>query len=291
MKTSFASHGNQFSPARTPSKSKILFQTLATRRWWIARNTVCFLSFVVIGSLHSQPLSVAVSGTQYTTYVEAQGQPTTTYSPISRTTISSSPISDEIDVPIDPGTFGGPTITHALADTGLFVVSDQTGWGFANASATSQLWFSPLVDQTQTIGIQINAVGATQPQEFTGGQVSLLDLTSDSELWNYNWSVEVGPNVGSGNVPWDPADPSTANFSLDTDFLASDQYELTMQTYSNAGDDTESVQIQLSGLQAVPEPSSICLILLFLAGLPAVRCRPQQRDAEMQSPPGQGRTQ
>jgi hypothetical protein len=270
MKTRFALANNQFSFKGAPSKTKFLSLVHATRRRWIIRTAAGFLALLFIGNLQAQPLSVAVSSAQYTTYVEAEGTPTSIYPPVSRTTVSAFPISDQIAMPLTEG-FGAGGTNYAIANAGVFGVSDRTGWGVANASATSQLWFSPTADQTQTIGIQVYAIGASQPLRFTGGQISLLDLTSGSEVWNYYWSVLVSPNAGSGNVPWDLTDQSTANFSVDTGFLASHQYELTMMVNSSAGDDTEIAQIQLAGLQAVPEPSSVCLILPALAGLFAAR--------------------
>lgn len=271
MKTAFTSAVAQLLPLHALSKTKLRSATFTTRCRRNLRSVAWLMAFLIPGSLSAQPLSVVISSAQYTTYVEAttQGFPDTTYPPISRTTVSSSPISDEIDMPFEM--FSQVGTNYVIANAGLFEVSDRTGWGRGNASATSQLWFSPLVDQTQTIGIQIYAVGATQPQMFTAGQVSLFDLTADSELWNYSWSVRIDPYAGPGNVPWDPADNSRANFNLDTDFLASHQYELTMMTCSCAGDDTEIVQIQLTGLDAVPEPSVVSLILLALPGLPALR--------------------
>lgn len=270
MKTSFTPTNNPFTFTRTSLKIKFFALAHATRRHWIVQASAGFILFLSIGNLYAQPLYVAVSSAQYTTYVEGQGAPTTTYPPVSRTTVSAFPISDEMAFPLEEG-FGAGGTNYAIANAGLFGVSDRTGWGFANASATSQLWFSPAADRIQTIGIQIYAVGAGQPLMFTGGQISLLDLTASFEVWNYNWSVDVGPNAGPGNVPWDPSDQSMANFSLDTGFTASHQYELTMMVNSNAGDDTEIVQIQLTGLQAVPEPSSVGLILSLLPGLVAAR--------------------
>jgi hypothetical protein len=225
---------------------------------------VCFMSLIFIGSISGQPLYVTVSSAQYMTYVEAKGSPNTTYPEIVRTLTSSSPISDEIDQPLL--VFGAPSTNYAIANAGLFEVSDQTGWGKANAEAISQIWFSPLGDQTQTLNIQISADGSPSIV-WTAGQISLLDLTANSVLWSYSWnaggsgSVPVGVPLGN-NIPWDSLDPSYANFSLDTDFFASDQYELTMKVCSNAGDDSEFAQVQLTGLQVVPEPSIVLLLVL-----------------------------
>ena len=280
MKTSFACGKNQFSLSPTPSKPKFLPQLHAARQRWIGRALASFSSFLFIGSLYAQPLYVGVSSAQYTTYVEGQGAPTTTYPPVSRTTMSAFPISDEMAFPLEEG-FGAGGTNYAIANAGLFGVSDRTGWGFANAEAVSQLWFSPLADQTQALNVQINAQGAGLSFSFTSGQISLFDLTANSELWNYSWnaggSAMVPVPVPSGdNIPWDGPYSPTANFDLNTDFLALHQYELTMIVCSNAGDDTEIVQIQLTGLQEVPEPSSVGLLLPAALGLAAARLRARQ---------------
>jgi len=250
----------------------------------IAIDLTCLILLLSTRSICAQPLFVSVSGSQYTTYVEGVGYPPDTNPETSRTTVSSFPTSDEIDLPTQ---YSGPDLyitNHAIASAGLSGVSDQTGWGFANAEAVSQLWFSPLADQTLTPNINISARGPDlADRTFTAGQVSLLDLTLNSELWNYSWnaggSVAVPIQVSSGNnIPWD-SDGYTANFNLATDFRASDQYELTMIVCSNAGDDDESVQIRLTGLQQiglqeVPEPSTGLLLAMSGAALAIYRrCR------------------
>jgi hypothetical protein len=243
------------------------------RRGRIARWAAALAPLLFVASIFGQPLSIAVSQAQYTTYVEAQGTDTSgsLLPPVSRTTVSSSPIGDEIDV-FDNSFF--PHTNHAIASAGLLHVSDYTGVGHANAGALSQLWFSPSVDQLQTVGIQISLGG----QEVnTAGSITLLDLTSNSQLWRYGWSAFVGgpsPFVpsdlpGAGNIPWDQPPPgfNTANFNVDTQFLSSHQYLLTMTTYSDAANDQENVDIQLTGLQVVPEPSSAWLLLVAFLGL------------------------
>ena len=230
----------------------------------------CSMLAPLNGISSAQPLYVSVSSAQYLTYVEvfqATNFSNNMGNYESRTTISPSPISDEIDLPIIIGQ-GQGTITHAIANAGLFDVSDQSGWGFANAEGVSQLWFSPLADQNQALSFQITAYGPGS-QAFTAGQASLLDLTSSSELWNYTWNAigdtsqyPVSIPLGLGNIPWVAPDFESANFSVTSKLLASDQYELTMIVCSNAGDDLENAEIQLVGLQVVPEPPSFGLFAM-----------------------------
>ncbi len=259
MKTNPNLAADEFSPAVAlpgmrfpPPIPSILYRR-------IVYYAACIISLFLTAGIYAQSLNISVSKAQYTTFVEAEGWPIDIYPSISRTTTSSSPISDAIERPNEK--WGGLLTNHAIARAGLFEVSDQTGFGFANAAATSQLWFSPLADQTQTIGIEIYALSGGFYHSWTGGRVNLYDLTSNSEVWNYSWDY----NDYNGNIPWNTG--TGANFTLDTDFLRSHQYQLTMMTSSNAGDDRESVQIQLTGLVAVPEPASVCLILLGLLGL------------------------
>ena len=236
-----------------------------------------FMSLLFAGSIDAQPLYVTVSSAQYMTYVEGFQETNndgTGYA-VSRTTTSPVPISDELDTTVMLP-FGQTGTNHAIANAGLFGVSDQTGWGFANAEAVSQIWFSPMADQTQTLNIYISAEGRGEPYAFTSGQISLLDLTANHEVWNYSWdeggSAFVPVQVPPGdNIPWEPFS-GTVNFTVDTDFLASHQFELTMIVCSNAGDDSETAQIQLTGLQAVPEPSPAFLLTLCGAAL-AIRRR------------------
>jgi hypothetical protein len=99
----------------------------------------------------------------------------------------------------------------------LFEISGHTGWGFANAGATNQLWFYPVVDQVQGIGIQITTGGSGV---VAAGLISLMDLTSGSELWNYGWVFR-----RTNNIPWTGGGlyGNLASFNVDTDFLGKSQ--------------------------------------------------------------------
>jgi hypothetical protein len=276
MKTSLARTNNQFLFTGTLSTTQFLSLVHVIRHRWIVLTTAGFILFLLIGNLYAQPIYVTASSAQYLTYVRVD-QPTGTGPDniVTRTTTSPNPISDEIDLPVLV-VFGQGAITHAIANAGLFNVSDQTGWGFAQAEAVSQLWFSPLADQTQTLTIQILADGRMGDPAYTSGQISLFDLTANSEVWGYNWDYAGSiyfpvPVSSGGSIPGDFLSSGTADFSLDTDFLASHQYELTLLVGSAAGDDSEMVQIQLAGLQLVPEPSGVCLLVLAVLGLSTAR--------------------
>jgi hypothetical protein len=224
----------------------------------------CLMPTLFTSQVRAQSLSVSAYSAQYTTYVEASGYDATTgpIPAVSRNNVSAAPISDELSFPVS----WVPTTNYAIANAGLLSSYTHAGWGIANASATSQLWFSPLSDQTQTIGIHISCSGLSVGD---GGSVSLLDLTSNTEFWNYNWGIDFQPPA---NFPWDSSEAyGTANFDVETDFLASDQYEVTITTISNAGDDNASAQIQLTGLQVVPEPAVLPLFGAFFLGATFLR--------------------
>jgi hypothetical protein len=223
-----------------------------------------FLTLAFASKGYSVPINILDA--QYTTAVFLNGTASS-----SRTQTSPVPMSDSLyepNYPDDP--------TMAIANAGLLGISARTTAlplhgppAQSSAFAESDLWFSPLTSQTTTINIQLNANFWLGGNNFTAGNVSLLDVTSGNELWNYAWGswgvVTYGGPSGMNDgtpFPWDTGN-SHATLTLDTDLNGSDTYELIMRTGSNAATDAESESIQLlSGLEPVPEPSTFALISL-----------------------------
>ncbi|HVM61742.1 MAG TPA: PEP-CTERM sorting domain-containing protein [Verrucomicrobiae bacterium] len=212
----------------------------------VSNTFACFMPLAFIGSTYAQPLDIVVSNAQYATYVKANGGG-------ERTTTSPSPFIDQIIATSPPIGGGAPSTNTAFANAGLFTVQDST-FGSALATATFQLWFSPLVDQTQTIGIQIG-----NDMNYTGGQCSLFDVTTSSYLWDYGWNFG-GPVGGGTGIQW-----GGDSLNVDTSLRASDEYELTMFTSSSAASDAESPNIQLTGLEVIPEPATWALVSVGLS--------------------------
>ena len=227
-----------------------------------------FLLFLALPLLfvnaYADPLPVGFSSSLYTTFVSvscngADG-PTNQF----RTTISSSPTGDDL-ILVGPGS-GGESEAHS-SFFGVEAYSAVFG-GQGTASATNLISFAPVTDQTQSLDFQFSSVARYY---YSSGSVRLFDQTSATELWNYYWDGST-----SGNVPWVSTNfgfTATAQLNLQTDFYAAHVYELTMNTSVGSASDTVQAQIELLGLQAIPEPSSIALLLTALPALFAIRRR------------------
>ena len=224
---------------------------------WLAANAL------------AQPLSINVLDAQYSTLVSATYPFGTDFTNVSSLTVSSSPTTDLLTLndPSPPFLVGG----SSAANSGWFGVEAYSAifGGSGGSSATNQITFAPMTDQTQSLDLLFSS---DWRYYFSSGSVRLFDLTASTELWNYYWDGST-----SGNVPWAwvvIGSTASAELNLETDFYASHVYELTMNTSVGSASDTVQAQIQLLGLQAiVPEPSSIALLLMALPALFAIRRR------------------
>jgi len=176
-----------------------------------------------------------------------------------RTTESLAPISDSMLTP----PVGDPLYyNQAEASAGLFEVQVYTyglsifTWAHAWAASSNYFRFAPLADQTQTVSIDFSGWNSY----FCSGSVALFDITSQTELWRYGWSGM----ADLLSIPWDDSSFSHALLSLETEFLVSHQYELTMSTDSSGATDSEGMLISLTGLQVIPEPSQAVERLIAL---------------------------
>jgi hypothetical protein len=149
----------------------------------------------------------------------------------------------------------------AEADASLLEISAYTSItydGYVDSSVAtvrSEIWFSPLSSQTASLNLEFLG---EHMWFYSQGSVSLTDITSGQEIWNYGWA---GPS--SGTVPWEvSAGLATASLTLNTDFSATDTYYLNMYTETAARGDAEFIQIQMVGLEPIPEPASAAVAAL-----------------------------
>jgi len=166
---------------------------------------------------------------------------------------------------------------EGAADAALFEVSvfglTGTNEMAAQAYAQSEYIFSPLINGTANIGIDIHRAF---DYVFTNGFIILSDITLNQELWNYHWSQEAtGVSDAAGNIPWVnnglPYGPD-ADFLVDTYITSDHTYILSMLAGMSSNHDIEVADIKVSGLNivSVPEPSTIFLVglaLVTIAGL------------------------
>lgn len=230
------------------------------------------------------PVPIYVLNTQNTVAVmiaAGGGYPQFTDSQSSQAPISDSLYTTNTQAYLSyPAGYSYPMCT---ANADLLAVSGMTTFNQVNeqisssAYVESDLWFSPVTSQTATINIQYFAVGAAISEAYTAGNVSLLDVTSGNEVWNYGWDYYIswaglygapsGINDGTPILFTD----NSGSLTLDTDLNASDTYELIIRTGSQSGGDSEDESIQVTGLEPIPEPSALALICLGSLALALVR--------------------
>jgi hypothetical protein len=245
--------------ATAPTNAQCTFLRLARKpggHGRIFRYSAFLVVLWLVGNACAQPLAVEIFNAQYATFVSASVSSNGVMIGMSRQNESFAPISDRL-------TLSGDLYSTAesRASAGLFQVEafGTSGWGHAYSTTTNQLQFYPVADQTQMLSLQFSALR----WYYCSGSVSLYDVTAGSELWNYNWAGS------DGTVPWVSTNggySASALLNPETDFLSSHQYELTMTASASSASDTDQAIIQLTGLQAIPEPASVCLFLMALPG-------------------------
>lgn len=160
---------------------------------------------------------------------------------------------------------------NALAqDTELSVFT--SAFGFADtavAAAAIMMDFSPLTDGVASIGI--DGLGFYEAFNSTGF-VRLMDVTAEQSLFDYSWTC-CNFRMQGGNMPWvyNPLNYPlnyTASVLQGLNLFSDHVYSLTMyaETGSNAHD-SERLDLRVSGLKTVPEPSTLLLIAIGASGL------------------------
>lgn len=243
------------------------------------KSGLAVLALGVCVSAQAAPLEITVLNANYTASVGWSCiTDSVTASSGSSSIVSASPASDmyinqNSDLPMY-------NVKWAEADASLFEIFGYTstsggveGFGqstTSSATARTDIFFSPL--SSQTTSIDLDFLGANE-WYYSDGYVSLVDVTANQTLWNYGWAL-----MGQGTVPWTNnydgvASQFHAAVSVDTDFDATHTYELVMNTDTDSNGDTQNVQIQLFGIEAVPEPSACALIGLGVAAWLVIRRR------------------
>jgi hypothetical protein len=238
-----------------------------------------FAFFLLFGLVAQAQLPVNILNSQFTTYVNVPGEAnadteTPNFYTTPRTMMSAFPVSDGITNYVSnsdgsirnnfgqPWQSGNATASADVFDVNAAAMATAPSPYDVYAEASSQIWFSPLASQNQMLSIQIVNLDLE-----TDGQISLMDLTSNTELWLYNY----GEPYNGGNLQFTSSD---LNVNVETYFSSSDVYELSIEAdcndnFAGAG---YNDSIQFTGLDVVPEPDVLSLVGLgSLASLVTLR--------------------
>lgn len=211
---------------------------------------------------HASAIPVNIIDSEYTTSLykkaNANDQDDDNYSIESMTRVSSSPLHDEMY-------FNDSLVAAAQADS--FSISAYTRIGghpdnVSIASSKTELAFSPIASSVTMF--QIDFYGYAE-WYYSNGFVSLSDVSTGQELWNYYWT----DSYVSGNVPWvdDFSGPyrAWANIDVETILNQGANYLLTIytQTCSNPAD-SELIRIDVSGVESIDVPESSLLIVSLI---------------------------
>lgn len=212
------------------------------------------------------PITIDVLNSKYTTTLRVvttldyESETVTT----ERTIFSVDPISDSMLVIGDLGAVASADFSGVSTYTSSgFMLEDQsTVVQYATAVAETVIEFSSFTDGLAPIRIDLTAGGSTP--DYSSGDVSLFDLTLNQPVWDYGWTQPYffpfpWVPTGGGDVLY------TALLQPETVLTASHLYRLRMFTTTNANWDSQRITMELSGIQRVPEPSSLLFLGLGLA--------------------------
>ena len=193
---------------------------------------------------------------------------------VTRTRTSTAPVSDAL---VREGVVGARAEADyfgVLATTRSEVLPSGDYLRSALADATTRITFSPV--QSGFASLLLELTTGTTSSMWSEGTIALRNLTTSEELWNYGWD-----SVGSGSI-WRPHTYGTDLFGsvlfgaplmVNTAFLASDQYLLTIYARTQAAGDRQFISLDVTGLHSVPEPGSMLLVTASLVGLGVRRWR------------------